>query len=95
MKTTVRRPVASRFGRPLILLCNDDGYFRPEIQILFRRLRRIGRTVIVAPDRERSAASLAVTLRQPLRLNRMKPDVWTVDGTPMKAPCRAAATVPE
>ena len=46
MKTTVRRPVASRFGRPLILLCNDDGYFRPEIQILFRRLRRIGRTVI-------------------------------------------------
>jgi len=82
MKTTVRKPGASRAERPLILLCNDDGYFRPEIQILFRRLRRIGRTVIVAPDRERSAASLAVTLRQPLRLNKMRPDVWAVDGTP-------------
>jgi 5'-nucleotidase len=68
--------------RPLILLSNDDGFFRPEIQILFRRLRPLGRTVIVAPDRERSAASLAVTLRQPLRLQRLKPDIWAVDGTP-------------
>jgi 5'-nucleotidase len=82
MKTTVRKPGAPRSERPLILLCNDDGFFRPEIQILFRRLRRLGRTVIVAPDRERSAASLAVTLRQPLRLHLMRPDVWAVDGTP-------------
>ncbi len=79
MTTTARKSGA---GRPLILLCNDDGWFRPEIQILFRRLRRLGRTVIVAPDRERSAASMAVTLRQPLRLHRMRPDVWAVDGTP-------------
>ncbi len=68
--------------RPLILLTNDDGWFRPEIRILFRLLRRLGRPVIVAPDRERSAASMAVTLRQPLRLHRMRPDVWAVDGTP-------------
>jgi 5'-nucleotidase len=79
MKTTGR---GSGAERPLILLCNDDGYFRPEIQILFRRLRRLGRTVIVAPDRERSAASMAVTLRQPLRLHRLRPDIWAVDGTP-------------
>jgi 5'-nucleotidase len=69
-------------GRPLILLCNDDGFFREEIRILHRRLRPLGRTVIVAPDRERSAASLAVTLRQPLRLQRHGPSVWSVDGTP-------------
>ena len=68
--------------RPLILLTNDDGFFREEIQILFRRLRDLGRTVIVAPDRERSAASLAVTLRQPLRLHAIRPRVWSVDGTP-------------
>lgn len=66
----------------LILLCNDDGYQRESIQILFRRLRSLGRTVIVAPDRERSASSLALTLRQPLRLHRIKTDIWTVDGTP-------------
>ncbi len=69
-------------GKPLILLCNDDGFFREEIRILQRRLAGLGRTVIVAPDRERSASSLAVTLRQPLRLQRHGPAVWSVDGTP-------------
>jgi 5'-nucleotidase len=69
-------------GRPLILLCNDDGFFRPEIRVLQRRLAGLGRSVIVAPDRERSASSLAVTLRQPLRLQRHGPAVWSVDGTP-------------
>lgn len=68
--------------RPLILLCNDDGYHREGIQILFRRLRPLGRPVIVAPDRERSASSLALTLRRPLRLHRIKADVWSTDGTP-------------
>jgi 5'-nucleotidase len=67
---------------PLILLSNDDGYQRESIQILFRRLRPLGRTIIVAPDRERSASSLALTLRQPLRLHRVKTDIWAVDGTP-------------
>jgi 5'-nucleotidase len=82
MTSVGRAPRARRAERPLILLTNDDGFFRPEIQILFRRLRRLGRTVIVAPDRERSAASLAVTLRQTLRLHKMKRDIWAVDGTP-------------
>ncbi len=82
MKTVGQTPRARRAERPLILLTNDDGYFRPEIQILFRRLQKVGRTVIVAPDRERSAASLAVTLRQTLRLHKHKADIWAVDGTP-------------
>lgn len=73
--------MSGTFG-PLILLCNDDGYHREGIQILLRRLRSLGRTVIVAPDRERSASSLALTLRQPLRLHRIKADVWSTDGTP-------------
>ncbi len=70
-------------GRPLILLTNDDGFYRETIQILFRRLASVGRTYIVAPDRERSACSLAVTLRQPLRAQRIKPRVWAVEGTPV------------
>ncbi len=82
MKTLGGTPQARRAERPLILLTNDDGYFRPEIRILFRRLRMLGRTVIVAPDRERSAASLAVTLRRTLRLHKMNSDIWAVDGTP-------------
>ncbi|MBN1940523.1 MAG: 5'/3'-nucleotidase SurE [Candidatus Aminicenantes bacterium] len=71
-----------RRDKPLILLSNDDGYHRESIRTLFRRLRPLGWTVIVAPDRERSASSLALTLRRPLRLHRAEPDIWTVDGTP-------------
>jgi 5'-nucleotidase len=67
---------------PLILLSNDDGFFREEIQILFRRLEDLGKVYIVAPDREKSAASLSLSLRQPLRVQRVKPAVFAVDGTP-------------
>lgn len=82
MKTAAPSGGARR-RRPTILLTNDDGFYRETIQILFRRLAAIGRTYIVAPDRERSACSLAVTLRQPLRAQRVKPRVWAVEGTPV------------
>ena len=73
----------ARDGRPVILLTNDDGFYRETIQILFRRLGRLGRTYIVAPDREKSACSLSITLRQPLRVQHIKPRVWAVEGTPV------------
>ncbi|MGA2361907.1 MAG: 5'/3'-nucleotidase SurE [Candidatus Aminicenantales bacterium] len=68
--------------KPLILLTNDDGFFRETIQVLYRRLRTIGMTYIVAPDREKSASSLSITLRQPLRIHHIKPRIWAVEGTP-------------
>ena len=68
---------------PIILLTTDAGFYRETIQILFRTLGALGRTYIVAPDREKSACSLAVTLRQPLRVQRVKPRVWAVEGTPV------------
>jgi 5'-nucleotidase len=76
-------PASRRDGRPIILLTNDDGFYRETIQVLFRSLRTLGRTYIVAPDREKSACSLAVTLRQPLRVQHVKPRVWAVEGTPV------------
>jgi len=69
-------------NRPLILLSNDDGFFREGIQVLFRGLKDLARVVIVAPDREKSATSLALTLRHPLRIHKMKPRIYAVDGTP-------------
>jgi 5'-nucleotidase len=68
--------------KPLILLTNDDGYFAEGILALARHLKRAGETVIVAPDREKSATSLSITLRRPLRVERIKKDVFAVDGTP-------------
>jgi len=67
---------------PLILLTNDDGFFAEGIQALFRGLKDLGRLFIVAPDREKSASSLALSLRQPLRVQRIKSNVYAVDGTP-------------
>jgi len=45
-------------------------------------LKDLGKIFIVAPDREKSASSLALSLRRPLRVQKIKPDVFAVDGTP-------------
>ena len=68
--------------RPLILLTNDDGFFHEGIQALFRGLKDLGRLYIVAPDREKSASSMALSLRQPLRVQRIKSNIYAVEGTP-------------
>jgi 5'-nucleotidase len=67
---------------PLILLTNDDGFFAEGIQALWSGLKGLGRLAIVAPDREKSASSLALSLRQPLRVQKIKTSVFAVDGTP-------------
>ncbi|MFH1873620.1 MAG: 5'/3'-nucleotidase SurE [Pseudomonadota bacterium] len=67
---------------PLILVSNDDGYDSEGIQVLAQALRKIGRVVVVAPDRERSAASHALTLHTPLRLKNIGTDIYAVSGTP-------------
>jgi len=68
--------------KPLILLANDDGFFAEGIQTLSRRLRSLADVFIVAPDREKSATSLSVTLRRPLRVEKIRKNVYAVDGTP-------------
>lgn len=68
--------------KPLILLTNDDGFFAEGLESLFRSLKSLGNLYIIAPDREKSATSLALTLHRPLRVKRIKPKVYAVDGTP-------------
>ncbi len=65
-----------------VLLTNDDGYLSPGIQLLKKFLARKYEVYVVAPDKERSAISMALTLNQPLRVNRMKDNEYLVDGTP-------------
>lgn len=66
----------------LILVTNDDGVHSPGITALAQGLACLGRVVVVAPDRERSAVGHALTLQRPLRAERIRPDVYAVDGTP-------------
>lgn len=68
--------------RPLILLTNDDGVLFEGIRKLRRALSPLAEVWIVAPDREKSASSLSLTLHRPLRVYRAAPRVFAVDGTP-------------
>ena len=67
---------------PLILVTNDDGYRSEGIHVLARALGRVGEVTIVAPANESSAIGHALTLRRPLRLERISDRVYCVDGTP-------------
>lgn len=67
---------------PRILVTNDDGHFSPGIHALATALREVGDVVIVAPQTEASAVGHALTLRRPLRIERIADDVFAVDGTP-------------
>ena len=64
------------------LVTNDDGVQSPALAQLRSRLARLGRVSIVAPDRNQSATSQALTLHRPLRIHAMGEDTWAVDGTP-------------
>lgn len=68
--------------KPLIFLTNDDGFFAEGLEALSRNLKDLGRIYVVAPDRERSTASLSLTLRRPLRVKKIKTNTYAVDGTP-------------
>ena len=70
-----------------ILVTNDDGISAEGLWILVKELRKIAQVVVVAPDREQSAIGTAVTLHQPLRIQRTTPNVpeveaYSVEGTP-------------
>ncbi len=65
-----------------ILITNDDGIHSPGLMALKESLAPLGKIVIVAPDRDNSAISHALTMNRPLRLIQLEEDVYTLDGTP-------------
>ncbi len=65
-----------------ILCTNDDGYLANGLQVLRRAAGDLGRTAVVAPDREQSATSNSLTLHHPLRSRRAGDGAHVVDGTP-------------
>jgi 5'-nucleotidase len=68
--------------KPLILLTNDDGFFSEGLEFLAQALKPIAQVYIVAPDREKSATSLALSLHRPLRVKEVRKNVFAIDGTP-------------
>jgi len=81
-----------------ILVTNDDGILSEGLWTLVRELKNIARVTVVAPDREQSAIGTAVTLRQPLRIQKVKsmvPEVeaYSTDGTPSDSVILALGTL--
>ncbi len=64
-----------------ILLTNDDGIEGEGLRALAAELSDLGEVWIVAPDRERSASSHAITFRQPLWVEQKGPRSWAASGT--------------
>jgi 5'-nucleotidase len=71
---------------PLILVTNDDGMFAPGIRRLVEITRPMGEVIVVAPNSPQSAKGHAVTLADPLRLNRVHVfddvEAYECSGTP-------------
>lgn len=65
-----------------ILVSNDDGYLATGINVLTDALAEIADVVVVAPDRNRSAASNSLTLNDPLRIDKVGEKRYRVNGTP-------------
>lgn len=65
-----------------ILLTNDDGIDAPGLNALAEAFSGVAEVAVVAPDRERSAVSHALTLHHPLRAVQLAPGRYSVDGTP-------------
>ena len=65
-----------------ILLSNDDGIHAEGIKALANELRKIANVTVVAPDRNRSAASSSLTLVEPLRPLKLDSGDYCVNGTP-------------
>jgi len=65
-----------------VLLTNDDGVHSPGLRALEEALSGLAELWVVAPDREQSGTSHAISLSRPLRMHEVAPRRFSVDGTP-------------
>ena len=66
-----------------ILLTNDDGIDAPGIAAMLDVLTSEHEVIVVAPSRERSGASHALTMLEPIRVVSRGQRRWAVSGTPV------------
>ena len=71
----------------LILVTNDDSVNAKGIQSLVKIASTLGRVVVVAPDKPQSGMGHAITLSDPIRLNRVRMfgdvEAYSSSGTPV------------
>ena len=73
--------------KPVILVTNDDGIMAPGIRNLISFMLELGEVVVVAPDKGQSGMGHAVTISQPLRLEKISANgthiEYSCSGTPV------------
>lgn len=86
-KKTATTARSSRKQKPVILVTNDDGIMAPGIMNLVEAVKDLGKIVVVAPDKPQSGMGHAITIGQPLRLQRVTTfgniEAWSCTGTPV------------
>jgi 5'-nucleotidase len=65
-----------------ILITNDDGIYSPGLTALKEALSPLGRVITIAPDRDNSAISHALTMNRPLFVEQLDEDNYSLNGTP-------------
>ncbi len=73
--------------KPLILVTNDDGINAPGMRALVEVAQEFGDVIISAPDSPQSGQGHAITLKDPLRLKKVKlfegSEAYECSGTPV------------
>jgi 5'-nucleotidase len=65
------------------LLTNDDGIDSPGLRMLAEKLSAAHEVWIVAPESERSACGMSISIRRPVRVAQRGPREFATDGTPV------------
>jgi len=66
----------------LILLTNDDGYDALGFQALYNGLKKDFDVFVSSPRYQQSGASHSLTLRRPIKVERLRENFFVIDGTP-------------
>jgi len=73
--------------KPVILITNDDGVTAPGIMNLVEAVKDMGKIVVVAPDKPQSGMGHAITIGQPIRLQKVNMfddiEAYSCTGTPV------------
>lgn len=87
----------AHMNRPLILVTNDDGMFAPGIKVLVEIAREMGEVVVVAPNSPQSGQGHAITITEPIRLNKVDVfegvQAYECSGTPVDCVKLAKAVI--
>ena len=65
-----------------ILISNDDGYKAEGIIQVAKSLNDIAEVIVVAPSKNKSAASSSLTIGKPLKPIQIEKNIYSIDATP-------------